>query len=157
MEPKILSGEAICPVHTILMFFAETLYIFLNRGFWGVLKSFSKVLGVFFAPNGPNFELTNFLYNNPFSFFIGVTIFKLNFVSETLFWWKLTLFFEGFWLLKRSKIPFAMVSFTKKLRFYPLLITLIIGIDIDLYFGKILHRTILERRVSFIPGMCRTQ
>ena len=49
-----------------------------------------------------------------------------------------------------------MVSFTKKLRFYPLLITLLIGIDIDLYFGKILHRTILERRVSFIPGMCRT-
>ena len=55
MEPKILSGEAICPQHTILMFFAETLYIFLNRGFWGVLKSVIKVLGVFFAPNGPNF------------------------------------------------------------------------------------------------------
>ena len=69
---------------------------------------------------------------------------------------KIDSFFEGFLLLKRSKIPFAMVSFTKKLRFYPLLITIIIGIDINLYFGKILHRTILERRVSFILGICLT-
>jgi len=50
-----------------------------------------------------------------------------------------------------------MVSWTKKLRFYPLLITMIIGIDIDLYFGKFLHRTILERRVSFILGICHIQ
>ena len=90
--PKILSGEAICPQHTISMLFAEKLYIFLNRGFWGVIKSFIKVLGVFLAPNGPNFKLTTFLYNNSFSFFIGVTNFNLNFVSETLFWWKLTFF-----------------------------------------------------------------
>ena len=97
-----------------------------------------------------------FLYDNSFSFITGLTNFKLNLKSGKLFWWNLTLFFKkGFWLLKLSKTPFAMVSCTKKLRFYPLLITIIIGIDINLYFGKFLHRTILERRVSFILGMCR--
>ena len=156
MELKIVSWKAISLQHTILMFFAGKLHIFLRRGFWGVLRPFIKFSWVFFAPNGPSFKLMTFLYDNSFSFITGLTNFKHNFKSGKLFWWNLTLFFEGFWLLQLSKTPFAMVSCTKKLRFYPLLITIIIGIDINLYFGKILHRTILERRVSFLLGMCRT-
>ena len=73
MELKIVSWKAICLQHTILMFFAGKLYIFLRRGFWGVLQPFIKFSGVFFAPNGPSFKLMTFLYDNSFSFINGTS------------------------------------------------------------------------------------